>query len=561
MIWTAAEKYDFEPLFMAYQQNGSPDFYMNSIIGYVHKWYDTKPLTSMFSALETSVFSTLYDGIAWLGLESSTYEKEVKERPLLADLRRDCAEAFFAQEYSKSRQEWMAQNNLLYSLQSARWRTVLGKENRLVNPFARHLYDELNYDASMTAEEISEKTLDILHRYFRFNGSGSSLRRIDRSSFMGRFLSVFSRKKAQYGQVLLPGASGSSCGSVSKAEGDFGESDTVGDYQYIRSCLGEPMYPKIQMEQIDYALCTGHHANCHLYFTRGIYDTGKKQSPQTEKFLGDARAQRKRNLAHYNENRMVYQQAQKRLSDQISNAVLQCAGPFRIPDHRGILDSSAVWKALYLEDGRVFTNLTEEPGPGFSVDLMLDASASRLGVQEIIAAQAYVIASSLEKCHIPVQVYSFCSMRGYTALRLFCGYGETNAKERIFDYFAAGWNRDGLAFRGASHLMESSPCKNKILIILTDASPNDDHRIPADRKEKRPLGENYSEQAAVKDTAVEVQALRRQGIKVMAIINGSPNGQSGARQIYGDHFIHIEKPQQLSRAVGRLLERQIEEYD
>ena len=60
------------------------------------------------------------------------------------------------------------------------------------------------------------------------------------------------------------------------------------------------------------------------------------------------------------------------------------------------------------------------------------------------------------------------------------GTGEGCA-EQIFRYFAAGWNRDGLALRGAGHLMEGSPAKNRLLIILTDASPNDDRRIPRTR--------------------------------------------------------------------------------
>ena len=40
IIWTAAGDYSFTPAFTAFTQDGEPDFYMNSIIGYVHKWYD-----------------------------------------------------------------------------------------------------------------------------------------------------------------------------------------------------------------------------------------------------------------------------------------------------------------------------------------------------------------------------------------------------------------------------------------------------------------------------------------------------------------------------------------
>lgn len=560
IIWTAAENYDFNPLFFAYQQNGAPDFYMNSIIGYVHKWYDIETINHLFATVESSVFSNLYEGIIWLALENSTYEKEVKERPLLTDLRKDCAEAFFAQEYTKSRQEWMAQNNLLYSLQAARFRTVLGKGAGLFFPFSKRLFSELNFDGSLDAKQISEKMLDILRRYFHFHGSVSDSENIRLSGILRRILSVFSHKKMQHTGMLHPGGSASSFGAASAAAGAFDETITNPDcdYQYIRSCFGQPMFSKTEMTQLEYVLCIGSHANCHLYFTRGIHAKNETQSPLVAKLLSDAATQKERNLSHYRKNHLLYQQAVKQLFEQISNVMLLCSSPCQILESQGHLNPSVLWRALYLNDKRIFQNKEEEPELNFSVDLMLDASASRLNVQESIASQAYVIASALQQCHIPVQIYSFCSLRGYTALRLFCSYEETNTKKRIFDYYAAGWNRDGLALRGASYLMKSSPCKNRILIVFTDANPNDDKRIPANPQEKRPFGEDYSEEAAVKDTAAEVQSLRQHGIRVMAIINGS-GGQAAAKQIYGNHFTHIEKPNQLSRAVGLLLQRQIQE--
>ncbi|MFR6394876.1 MAG: hypothetical protein ACLUNQ_07125 [Oscillospiraceae bacterium] len=82
--------------------------------------------------------------------------------------------------------------------------------------------------------------------------------------------------------------------------------------------------------------------------------------------------------------------------------------------------------------------------------------------------------------------------------------------QRVFDYVSAGWNRDGLALRATSWLMRrgrSSP--NRLLLILSDASPNDDQRIPIGAL---PLGGyNYSGKRGVDDTAAEAAILRRQG--------------------------------------------------
>ena len=49
---------------------------------------------------------------------------------------------------------------------------------------------------------------------------------------------------------------------------------------------------------------------------------------------------------------------------------------------------------------------------------MIDGSSSRKNSQEFIAAQVYVLAKSLERCNIPCQIYSYCSIRGYTVLRI-----------------------------------------------------------------------------------------------------------------------------------------------
>ena len=69
-------------------------------------------------------------------------------------------------------------------------------------------------------------------------------------------------------------------------------------------------------------------------------------------------------------------------------------------------------------DNRVFHANYEEKKPLFTVDLLLDASASRLQYQEMIAAQGVILSESLQACHIPVRVSEFCSVRGYTALRI-----------------------------------------------------------------------------------------------------------------------------------------------
>ena len=86
---------------------------------------------------------------------------------------------------------------------------------------------------------------------------------------------------------------------------------------------------------------------------------------------------------------------------------------------QGKICASQVWRALYLEDLRIFEKREEVSDAGFSVDILIDASSSRKDSQEQIAAQSYILVKSLDLCRIPLQVYSYCSIRGYTVLRLF----------------------------------------------------------------------------------------------------------------------------------------------
>ena len=137
------------------------------------------------------------------------------------------------------------------------------------------------------------------------------------------------------------------------------------------------------------------------------------------------------------------------------------------------------------------------------------------------------------------------------------GFADKNENQKIFNYFAAGWNRDGLALRAAGDLIKSAPEGRHLLLLLTDASPNDSHRIPPG--EGNPFGREYAEQAAVKDTTQEVRALQRRGIRVAAVFMGNNYSAPDAAAIYEKSMVRIQGIDQLATAAGALIRQEIQE--
>ena len=303
--------------------------------------------------------------------------------------------------------------------------------------------------------------------------------------------------------------------------------------------------------------CTGNHLGCHLWFTRGTQPADRPRGAAAEHLAEQAAEQARLNRAAYARDSELYQSALLRLTEQIRNCMLVHRQPDAVPARQGQLDGARVWREPVLRDDRVFLRSDEDPKPAFTVDLLLDGSASRLHCQETIAAQGYILAKSLAACGIDVRVSSFCSLRGYTVLRILKDYGDRGGERRIFDYFAAGWNRDGLALRGAGQLLRAAPADKHLLILLTDASPDDSHKIPPTGK--IPLSREYDGQAGVSDTADEVRALRRGGTRVAAVFMGESANVPNANAIYGRDLARIRRMDQLAAAAGRLIQDEIRE--
>ena len=99
------------------------------------------------------------------------------------------------------------------------------------------------------------------------------------------------------------------------------------------------------------------------------------------------------------------------------------------------------------------------------------------------------------------------------------------------------------------------PASRHLIIVLTDASPNDSLRVQASAE--NPFGHDYGDTFGVLDAAAEVRALRAKGFHVSAIFMGESSTASNASVIYGKEFARIKGIDQLAKAAGLLIQHEI----
>ena len=509
LIWTSAEDYSFTPDFKAYDPSGRAEIYWNILFGAARRHYAYEKLEELFAMLDKYRDAALYESLFWNALEPVLFQKELAFRPVLERLRPAPVET------------------------------------------------ELRFDEEMTTEEIVERAREFFYERYGLYGDGKirlrfrlpRLRRMSVDSFLQRG-TVFFRGDHQYH------------GNVTGWNGDFVQSNKMNASElraFLETKFGKSIYSPRQEAQMEKLLCTGNHRFTHLLFTKGeigelhgIYSTFEMhQRKRQEELVAENRAYYRRHLA---QNRVQIE----KLSTRIMNSLLLHMQQAPVKARTGRLNQALAWRGAMLNDGRIFTRTENGNAGDMSVDLLLDASHSQSERARKIASQAAIISQALARCGVPCRVMSFCSMSGFTVLRLFRDYEERSSGDSIFDYYPEGCNRDGLAVRAAGHLMREAPYEHKMLIVLSDVKPLD----PAARirRDERDLGESYDAVRALRDTAFEVRRLRAEGISVLCVFTGEDENLPAARMVYGQDFVRIRDFSNFADAVGELILDQIKLY-
>lgn len=552
IVWNCAGSYDFQPDFKAYDSEGNADIYWNCIIGAARRHYDYAQFVPLFRAFEQYEEADDYEGLFWLGLENSIYQKELATRPALSSLR---------ERYARAAVKAFAGHDdyhLYEALSLAHFMRALGEEPEL-NGYDKKLLDELEFTTEMTTEDIVVRTKELFTRWFQIK---IEEQRREKHRFIlphlgkkGKRQRSGSIKKFGIGIAEHPDNAYSGTG-IGKVNNDLNTKLTEAELRiFMETKYGKSAFSKRETVELEKALCTGAHEMCHIHFTRG-------ERPELAEIQNGFEAlSRQRESAQIEKNRESYSQheAQNRvtiakLTGKIQNSVLLHLQPTLIKANSGRINGLLAWRAAKLNDKKVFLKNEQDDMGELSVDILLDSSTSQKNRQETVSAQGYMIAESLTQCGIPCRVMSFCSMTGYTIVRIFRDYDRQQDNRKIFEYVSNGCNRDGLAISAAHHLMNTSPYEHKLLIILSDVKPNDVVKIPS-----KTGGDAipYEQDAGLRDCALEVRRARADGISVICVFTGEDGDIPAAKLVYGRDFARIQSLDQLADTVGKLIQNQI----
>ena len=556
LVWTAAGDYAFTPDFLSFTDGDRADLYMNLVIGLAHKWLG-RPTEALLEEVSESRRAAILSDTLWLGIESYVYARELPSRPALAVLRVEHAEAYFARLQSLNRQQWMAENKRLLDQQTIRWSRVLGRKTRVYAPDRRALAVALELDPTLSADEVAATLRTILTHFFAYRGEAEVKPVHIRLNTVEAWIlqHVFKTEHQHTDTLMMKNtyAANASAATQVASDGKHGGAGATGERAYITACFGRSLYTDEELQQLEARLCVGGHRGCHVYVTDGRET--ENMNPETAKVRQDSAQQELANRRFFESEGELARSLVRRLSARLELTLSDLRENVAVHAPVGRLDPVRAWRMPIVHDPDVFEKQRPEREMPLDVTLLLDASASRMQMQEQLAAEVWILAEALKNCHVPAAVWNFRSLRGYTVLEKMKDFSERDCAH-LFHFYAAGWNRDGLGLRLAAEELLHGDRKH-ILIVLTDASPDDSTRLSA--CEKYPFGVAYEGRPAVDDAADAIAEMRAQGILVYGLFLGRTENLGNLSLMYGHHQVRIHDIAELPRAAGEIFTKAVEE--
>lgn len=553
-VWNGARNYDLRPDFHAFDGDGDAELYFNTIIGLAARYYDFSRFKPLLNTFQSQAQCETYTEMFWLALEGLAYRRGRDERPALDELRREYARGIVARYVRR------AEPHSTEKISTAWFMRALGAPGA-EDEWENAVLDALTLPLDLNEAQIAARIEALLYKYFRRARRSVTDRQwaawVDRS-FNGAKRSpgrIVSRKALRRLAQTDAAETETALGRAQKVWLMMqGKTPEPVLRRYVEAVFGKSMLTPAELAAAEKELCTGAHENCRLHFTRGVM-TERERETEAAWELETFRRQRAKNREYFEKNLVQNRIVISRLTQTLQNTILLQQDVTHSLTRAGRLAPPVAWRAGALSDEKVFTRQSEDHPGELVVDIMLDGSASQNRQQEKLATQGYIIAESLTRCNIPVRVSAFCSVSGCTVMSILRDY-DAPGNDGLFDYVAAGWNRDGLAMRAMGWLMRRDPHARRMLIILSDANPNDDQKLPS--KGLVP-GKTYGGKAGIEDAAHEAAALRLQGVPPLCVFTGSDMELPGARSIYGKNLTRIPTIGWFADAVGKMIQGRIKE--
>ncbi|WP_044567599.1 vWA domain-containing protein [Anaerococcus provencensis] len=558
IIWDFSENYKFTPK-KTYPMD---EVFKNIVAGFTIKTFDTKMLDSFFAYLyENNPFYEDFKFMTNLLIEDICVKELRKDNLVIEDLQRKYAKK------SHSKYSHHNPDNLREQVEKAYYGQILGKPI-IEGAIFRNIYKAVFAIYTTDTSTLIDKLNEVFKTYFRFDRtkedeelfedmvkdkeakefknseekpSEYSDENIDQqfaigsAEFTGNI--YYADKKEDLNKNLL---------FLNSSQDDYHSSD-----EFIEDFFGKSILSKNIVENIEKEVARGIHQNKKLYFTKGIY-SNKANARFYEK---KRKEQSDKNKNYIEKNYAINHRNINQLSLAIKNSLASYEDYEDRIKNYGAIDSTKVWRAPIIHDYNVFNNMENDDAKKFKVDLILDSSASQIYRQHIVANQAYIIAKSMDLVDIPIRITGFSTLREHTVFTVYRDYTEKNKNKELYNFFAAGSNRDGLAFKTLHHIIDTKDDSKHIIIVLSDGKPNDERaNINTARLKDK---DQYTSKIAIDDTAFEIRNLRNDNVSVLGVFTGEDEDVENAKLIYNKDFVRITNLENFSKIVSIFMKNQI----
>ncbi|MDD7306660.1 MAG: hypothetical protein PUG67_08735 [Peptoniphilaceae bacterium] len=564
VIWDFANDYKLAPNhYYPMDEN-----YKNIILGYIYRTFDLALVDNYFKLLKKSnPFYKEFKNMTKLVMENIAYINLSKTNLVISDFRKK-----YAREIDKFYSYKKDTTNVYEQIEKAYYEKILNKpitESFLV----RELFRELFAIETKDTKDLLKQLDQVFKKYFlfeEFNDDNSLFKDIIKDKKGKESEKKDTDSPSEYTEKsleeLFNAQSAEFTGNIyfEEKQKDMNKNklffaDDNKDYtqsnDYIEDFYGKSIISLQKQKSLEEKLAKGIHKSKKLYFTKGEYSN----SPNAMFNKKTRRKQSEKNKTYIENNLAINNRAINDLKRTIKNSIANYEDEDINQKNTGIINSTRVWRAPILNDYNVFQKIELDKKAKFKVDLLIDGSASQIERQSVVANQAFIIAQTMDDVDIPIRVMSFSTLRDHTVFNIYRDYMEKGKNKNIYNFFASGSNRDGLAFKTLHHILDKENQREegtrRILIVLSDGKPHDEKQNINTKSINQK--DQYIDKTAVDDAAKEIRNIKKDGIAVLGVFTGADEDVENAKLIYNNDFCRITNLENFSKIVSIFMKNQI----